>query len=688
MKQDIHHIAHIIKAELVNVPRYIVQFFLFIILLMLFVIEKSGKSVQKIPFFGKKLYSLCEKPFSPAGKLIHRSILFFDSLRPFPVSRYYLITLAFSNLAARPNRTLITILGMSVGVGVIVYLLSLGYGIEKLVIGRVARLNELRMVDVLPGETNGNKLNQKVYIRVKKLPKVEAALPLVSVVGKMTYNNAQVDIVSYATTDEYLKYLQPNVLTGKIFSTNNAVLGYRPGSVQGATKVIDTAKMGAVYRRDVSFNIMPGDGVLARSECSVGSPSLGYVRHQEGMYNGDEVWGSEYAPFEPYGRLGYDTNEGVYLGKWYRAKMPLYYRDIQGTSSAMFEENGRQKWDTVCIRASDVIQVSEMKYGKVLGEATSSASFASPSAAIASSSASYDVVSVSSQSGSVELVSLQGAGGSTQKKNNDVLRFQGEPQAEAVASSALASLFNMTPSQLKGKKVKLQYVLVSNLLTETKRRALSQEREYTITGVIDDPQKPYIFVPLDDLIKLGVSNFSQVRVVMAKESDLPPARKTIETMGFKTTSTLDTVKQIEGVFNNIRVVLTLLGTIALGVAALGMFNTLTVSLLERTREIGGMKTMGMISDEVQDLFMSEAMIMGFAGGVGGLILGVIMGKVTSLVLTALSVVGGSGTVDVSYVPFFLIVFILMFSFFVGAVTGIYPAYRARKISALNALRYE
>lgn len=119
-----------------------------------------------------------------------------------------------------------------------------------------------------------------------------------------------------------------------------------------------------------------------------------------------------------------------------------------------------------------------------------------------------------------------------------------------------------------------------------------------------------------------------------------------------------------------------------------MFNTLTVSLLERTREIGGMKTMGMVSDEVQDLFLAEAMIMGLSGGIGGLTLGYLVGKCLSLIVSAVAVTQGQGYLDLAYIPLNFTIFILITSFIVGVVTGIYPAQRAKKISALNALRYE
>ncbi|EKE15442.1 MAG: hypothetical protein ACD_12C00016G0001, partial [uncultured bacterium] len=123
-------------------------------------------------------------------------------------------------------------------------------------------------------------------------------------------------------------------------------------------------------------------------------------------------------------------------------------------------------------------------------------------------------------------------------------------------------------------------------------------------------------------------------------------------------------------------------------AALGMFNTLTVSLLERTHEIGMMKAIGMKSVEVHDLFLTESMIMGVFGGLGGLLFGIIIGKILSLILTVFAVFKGVGFIDITYIPFSFVFLIILLSLTVGIITGIYPAHRATKISALDALRYE
>jgi len=91
---------------------------------------------------------------------------------------------------------------------------------------------------------------------------------------------------------------------------------------------------------------------------------------------------------------------------------------------------------------------------------------------------------------------------------------------------------------------------------------------------------------------------------------------------------------------------------------------------------------------VRELFLTESMIMGFFGGILGIALGFILGKLLGLILSFFAIVKGVGFIDISYLPFSFILVIIVLSLLVGVLTGIYPARRATKISALNALRYE
>jgi len=195
-------------------------------------------------------------------------------------------------------------------------------------------------------------------------------------------------------------------------------------------------------------------------------------------------------------------------------------------------------------------------------------------------------------------------------------------------------------------------------------------------------------VPFIDLRSLGITNYSQVKLIVKDQAELARARRQVEAMGYVTRSVVDTVEQINSLFSTLRTALLLLGMVALAVAALGMFNTLTVSLLERTREVGLMKALGMKSAEVKELFLTESMVMGLFGGVLGIILGVVLGKLLGLILSLAAFSQEAGFIDVSYIPFPFVLTIVLLSLLVGITTGIYPARRATKISALNALRYE
>jgi len=212
--------------------------------------------------------------------------------------------------------------------------------------------------------------------------------------------------------------------------------------------------------------------------------------------------------------------------------------------------------------------------------------------------------------------------------------------------------------------------------------------EYTIVGVISDNSTPLMYVPFINLRAMGITNFSQIKVNVDANENLLDVRKHIESSGYGTISVADTVVQINNLFANVRLLLSILGMVALSVASLGMFNTLTVSLLERTREVGLMKAMGMKSYEVRDLFLTESMIMGFFGGLIGLMFGMLIGKGVSIILSVFSVAKGVGFVDISFVPPIFVIAVVILSVLVGVFTGLYPAKRATKISALNALRYE
>jgi len=109
---------------------------------------------------------------------------------------------------------------------------------------------------------------------------------------------------------------------------------------------------------------------------------------------------------------------------------------------------------------------------------------------------------------------------------------------------------------------------------------------------------------------------------------------------------------------------------------------MTVSLLERTREIGVMKSLGTTNIDVLRIFLTEAAMISLGGATVGVGAGMVLGKMVDGLVFKFSDKG------MFVLPIYFAVGVVLLVMGVGVITGIYPSRRASKISALNALRYE
>jgi putative ABC transport system permease protein len=157
---------------------------------------------------------------------------------------------------------------------------------------------------------------------------------------------------------------------------------------------------------------------------------------------------------------------------------------------------------------------------------------------------------------------------------------------------------------------------------------------------------------------------------------------------------------LSSVFSLIQLFLVGIAAISLLVAGIGIMNIMIVSLIERTREIGILKALGMKSRTVLLIFLSESVIIGLIGGVIGIALGWGLANVVAIVFSgggpfqgiggnqaATSVGGGGMTITPVLTP---TVFIgaLAFGIGVSVIFALYPAWRASKLKPVEALRYE
>ncbi len=135
-------------------------------------------------------------------------------------------------------------------------------------------------------------------------------------------------------------------------------------------------------------------------------------------------------------------------------------------------------------------------------------------------------------------------------------------------------------------------------------------------------------------------------------------------------------EQVDGVLGALTLFLSLVSGISLLVGAIGISNTMFMSVLERTREIGVLKSLGATSRQIQDLFLMESAMIGLAGGIGGVVIGFVL-----LQLVALLGFEAVFSVEVT-------IFAFIFSVAIGIFAGSFPANEASKKPAIEALRYE
>lgn len=461
-----------------------------------------------------------------------------DSNRKDSINKTALINLAIRNITSKRTRFLVTVGGMTIGIGGIVFLVSIGYGLQSLVVSRVARLEEMKQaeVTVIPG--SNLVLNDETLKSFEEIPNVVLALPQIAVVGDINFNNSATDMPVYGVTSDYLKQSAISTKTGGIFDNNELTTTIK-------------AENSNVEESNINNDLSPDSNL-----------------------NGDFVEVE-----------GESLNDTTFT-----------------TTKVKFPENLKDR--------------------------------------------------------------------------------------NAVVNESFLTVLNISENQALNKKFSSSFISTYQSLNGDQNKIVSDPVEYTIAGVIPDDSTPFFYIPLIHLKSLGIENYSQIKVVANDEKNLADIRKEIEAKGFATSSVVDTVSEIDNIFSTFRILLALLGAVALLVAGLGMFNTLTVSLLERTREIGLLKAMGMQPEEIRDLFLAESMIMGFLGGLLGLIVGLILGKFLELILSIYSLLNSGDLISITNMPILFTISIILISFFVGVLTGIYPAKRATKISALNALRYE
>ena len=162
----------------------------------------------------------------------------------------------------------------------------------------------------------------------------------------------------------------------------------------------------------------------------------------------------------------------------------------------------------------------------------------------------------------------------------------------------------------------------------------------------------------------------------------------IRKMGFNTFSILDATRSLQRFFAVLDLFLGIFGSLALAVAALGIVNTLVMAILERRREIGIMKAIGASDRDVKKLFLAEAAVMGFLGGMMGVALGWVIGRLINAGANFYLRRQNLPSENLWAVPWWLVGGAVAFAIVISMISGLYPAARAARLDPVQALRYE
>ena len=163
-------------------------------------------------------------------------------------------------------------------------------------------------------------------------------------------------------------------------------------------------------------------------------------------------------------------------------------------------------------------------------------------------------------------------------------------------------------------------------------------------------------------------------------------QKMITDMGLEAYSNMEWLQQQQEQSQMIQAVLGGIGAVSLFVAAIGIANTVMMSIYERTKEIGVIKVLGCAMGNIRNMFLIEAGCIGFMGGVIGLVLSYLLSYLVNHFIGGELMTGVAG--DISRIPLWLAGSALVFAVIIGMLAGFFPAQRAMKLSPLAAIRNE
>ncbi len=315
--------------------------------------------------------------------------------------------------------------------------------------------------------------------------------------------------------------------------------------------------------------------------------------------------------------------------------------------------------------------------------------------------------------------------------------FASDSSSEAVLSRRWITRHHLKPDSLLGKFIVIRSTGAGNLLLalakgELARHGLSSERMHLVDRAgkailpaifgpttltlkvvgITEVEAAFgmtignVLIPVDTAKRIDHLSFSNplqllatisgpseggwrmLVVDTADERSTPLVRARLEKMGFHVFSFLDQFEQVRKSFLLFDALVGALGFMALVIAGLGIANTMVMSILERTREIGVMKSLGAEEGQIRWLFLVESSLIGLIGSLAGLLLGTVAGRIGAAIIRHYMTAQGAAPLDMFHLNVGIALGSIAFGVLLSLGAGLYPAARAAQTDPVEALRHD
>lgn len=205
-------------------------------------------------------------------------------------------------------------------------------------------------------------------------------------------------------------------------------------------------------------------------------------------------------------------------------------------------------------------------------------------------------------------------------------------------------------------------------------------QKYANTLTLEDRKRALSSIETYEEIKINADNIDNVSKV----------QDAIEALGYAAYSDMQFLEPLKETSNMLQMVLGAIGSIAMLVSAINIANTMIMSIYERTKEIGIMKVLGCLVGDIKRQFLLEAGLIGLLGGVIGIAFSYVLSYFINKYGGGLmgSLVGTETTGNLSVIPLWLPFAAAAFGMFIGLLSGYFPARRATRIRAIEAMKTE